>query len=78
MGDRRIGDAMVDAAEADGGTIDEPADGVGIGGIDPLGMEPLRMHAGEMVEGRGTRSGKGGHAVAAIQQPFDDGEPQAA
>ena len=48
---------MVNPAKAGGGTSDEFPDGIGIGSIEPLSMEPIGIDGGKRLERCGARPG---------------------
>ena len=52
MGDRRIGDAVVDPAKAGGDVAHEGLDRGGVGGVELVDMELIGMGGDERGEGR--------------------------
>jgi len=78
VGDRRIRDAVVDAAESGRHLLDEAADRGRVGGIYAGREEPVGVGRGEGIERRRTRAGERGDRIAAGQQPLGQGEAKAA
>jgi len=78
VGDRRVGDAVVEPAEPGRHPGDEAADRRGVGDVELLGDQAAGVGGGQGGEGRGARAGERGHGVAPGEEMLDQGEAQAA
>ena len=78
MGDRGVGDAVVDPAEPGSHVGHKPAEGVAVGGVEPGRQQLIGMGRREGVEFGGARAGEGRHAIAAAEQVLHDREPEPA
>ena len=77
VGDGRIGDAVVDAAEAGCGSFDEGLDRRRVARVELLNVELVGVSGSECRQSWRAGAGERGHAIPAGKQCLDDREPEA-